>query len=156
MERVPQRRHQVRQGVRKAGRKAFGAMSHGQQNSLLSVSTSYYGLFLFQPSRCSTISVTVLSTKSLLWGTQPPTLFQLYSIRLKKNIQSLGLEIKFYKNLMSHSARAAVMFEFPSTKTSKNQLGRGKSTWLELRQVLPSARCIHVSSINTELINMWN
>ena len=55
---------------------------------------------------------------------------------------------------MLRPARTAMMLKFPSTKVSKNQLGRTKSTWLALKET--QERHFHVFSINMELMNTWN
>ena len=60
----------------------------------------FMDLDLVQSSRCSTLSVTAVCTKSLL--------LQLFATELQRH-SHLGLEIKFYENSMPHPARATKM-----------------------------------------------
>ena len=130
-------------------------MTYQANNVGLAFSFHLLLMGLFQPSRCPTLPVIMLRRQVLLLGTQPPASLQLYSTNVERDVNS-GLEIKFYKNSMPHAAGAAVML-FSSTKGSKNQPGRAKSTQWELREMWgPSQRSHHLFSISTELMNTWS
>lgn len=138
--------HQVQRGVWKAERKTSGALPWVMANKIACFQFPFpiYGPFSSSAFYIHALTfVTVLRRKSLLllyYSTQ--------RVHQTGGHSHSGLERKFYKNLTSHPARAAVMLKFPSTKVSKNQVGAAKSRWLELRETCAALSEVHPSVFN--------